>query len=420
MGSQLPLFRPAAVEARRRDGLGAIVLARPVSFTFLSAFLAALACGLLAFAYFGRYTAHSTLRGRLVPERGVIEITNSQPGAIAEKRVVEGQRVAAGEVLFVVSSERLARTGTATQHTIAEELLRRRRSLVAQIDTTRQLERAERAALTERRAALRAENGSLEQALSAQRQRLAIAVEAAERYAAVRAAGFLSEEQWTLRRAELLEQRGRLENLERERAIIARLVAELEGRAATLGPQYANEIAELERAVGATDLEIVDNDAGRAVVVAAPPPGTVTGVVGEVGQYIERGAVLARVVPLDPVLVAELAAPSRAVGFLAAGKNVRLRYAAFPYQKFGHARGTIAAISQATLAAGDPAHAQAVFRSEPVYRVAVTLGSQTVTAYGEPQRLLPGMEVEADVLLDTRRLYEWVLEPLYALAGRTG
>jgi membrane fusion protein len=32
--------------------------------------------------------------------------------------------------------------------------------------------------------------------------------------------------------------------------------------------------------------------------------------------------------------------------------------------------------------------------------------------------LLAGMTVEADVLLERRRLYEWVLEPLYALAGR--
>jgi membrane fusion protein len=28
------------------------------------------------------------------------------------------------------------------------------------------------------------------------------------------------------------------------------------------------------------------------------------------------------------------------------------------------------------------------------------------------------MAVEADVLLDTRRLYEWVLEPLYSLRGK--
>jgi membrane fusion protein len=50
----------------------------------------------------------------------------------------------------------------------------------------------------------------------------------------------------------------------------------------------------------------------------------------------------------------------------------------------------------------------------------VALASQTVNAYGAPRRLLPGMAVEADVLLERRRLYEWVLEPLYALAGRVG
>ena len=41
----LPLFRPAAVAAQRRDECGGIVLTRAWSFTILSAFLAALAVG---------------------------------------------------------------------------------------------------------------------------------------------------------------------------------------------------------------------------------------------------------------------------------------------------------------------------------------------------------------------------------------
>ncbi len=28
------------------------------------------------------------------------------------------------------------------------------------------------------------------------------------------------------------------------------------------------------------------------------------------------------------------------------------------------------------------------------------------------------MTLEADVLIETRRIYEWVLDPLYSLAGR--
>ncbi|MFA6064174.1 MAG: hypothetical protein WC736_16410 [Gallionella sp.] len=47
------------------------------------------------------------------------------------------------------------------------------------------------------------------------------------------------------------------------------------------------------------------------------------------------------------------------------------------------------------------------------YRVEVALDSQSVLAYGKRESLRPGMTLDADVLLDRRRLIEWVLEPLY-------
>ena len=55
---------------------------------------------------------------------------------------------------------------------------------------------------------------------------------------------------------------------------------------------------------------------------------------------------------------------------------------------------------------------------EPLYRIKVALASQTVAAYGRAEPLQAGMEVQADVLLDRRRLIEWVFEPLLSLAGR--
>lgn len=414
MTTHQPLFRAAAVAARKRDGLGAIVLVRPISFTFLTAFAAAIAGGLVSVACFASYTAHATLRGRLVPERGVIDVTTQQAGTIVEKRAAEGARVAAGDALLVLSSERLTRTGAVLAAAVGAELEQRRTSLAEQIDNTRRLESTERAALRARREALGAETASLAEALTAKRRRLALAERAAQRYADVRARGFLSEEQWAMREAELLEQQSGLEALEREDAALARLAAELDERIETLEPRYANAVAELERALAATERELVENDARRATVVTAPQPGTLTGVAAEVGQPVEPGAVLARIVPNEPTLVAELFAPSRAVGFVAVGDAVRLRYAAFPYQKFGHARGTVTGVSAATVAS------DATRAGEPLYRVTVALEAQTVAAYGEPRRLLSGMAVEADVLAERRRLYEWVLEPLYALAGRVG
>ena len=55
---------------------------------------------------------------------------------------------------------------------------------------------------------------------------------------------------------------------------------------------------------------------------------------------------------------------------------------------------------------------------EPLYRITVTLDRQSVIAYGQPQALAPGMQLEADVLLDRRRLVEWLFEPVLGIAGR--
>jgi membrane fusion protein len=46
------------------------------------------------------------------------------------------------------------------------------------------------------------------------------------------------------------------------------------------------------------------------------------------------------------------------------------------------------------------------------------LDKTTITAYGRQEPLRVGMTVSADVELDSRRLYEWLLEPLWSLQGR--
>ena len=56
--------------------------------------------------------------------------------------------------------------------------------------------------------------------------------------------------------------------------------------------------------------------------------------------------------------------------------------------------------------------------TEPAYRVTVVLESQVVKAYGQDLPLQAGMIVDADIWLDRRRLYEWVLDPLYSVLGR--
>ena len=106
------------------------------------------------------------------------------------------------------------------------------------------------------------------------------------------------------------------------------------------------------------------------------------------------------------------------------GQAVWLRYAAYPYQKFGMARGEVAHVSPTPIAPQDlPAgQAQALVSAaqanEPLYRIDVRLDRQAIAAYGRELPLRAGMALEADVNLEHRRIWEWLFEPLLATAKR--
>ena len=45
---------------------------------------------------------------------------------------------------------------------------------------------------------------------------------------------------------------------------------------------------------------------------------------------------------------------------------------------------------------------------------------QYITAYGRHENLKPGMLLDADIMGEKRRLIEWLVEPLYSVAGKVG
>lgn len=133
---------------------------------------------------------------------------------------------------------------------------------------------------------------------------------------------------------------------------------------------------------------------------------------------VGAGQSLLSILPAGSALQAQLLVPSRAIGFIEPGSRVVMRYQAFAYQKFGQQYGRVADISRSALT---PAEVEALVGQqprEPVYRVKVTLDSQRVLAYGHPEPVRPGMALDADILMERRRLIEWVFEPLYGAVHR--
>lgn len=417
------LYRTTALNASRTKWLGDIVLARPVSFGFLTAFATILAALVIIFLTCETYTKHSTVAGQLMPASGLVKIYTPQAGVVVEQHVIEGHAVKQGDTLIVLSSERQSLRGP-TQATISERVNTRQRSLRDHLDKTRRLQRDEILSLQTKIAAQQQEAAKLDTEIESQHVRVKLAEEAFARYQDLVAKNFVSKETLQQKQAELLDQRLRLQSLERDQIVVRRDAGTAQDELASLPLRHANQLAEIERDVAVVDQELSESEAKRRLVVTAPENGIATAVVVNTGQAVDPSKPLLSIVPSNAKLHAHLYAPSRAVGFARPGDTVLLRYQAYPYQKFGHARGKVMSVAKSALPGaeinelGNSTNTLNGNGSEPLYLITVDLESQTIQAYGKPQTLQAGMLLEADILQDTRRLYEWVLEPLYSLTGK--
>jgi membrane fusion protein len=336
---------------------------------------------------------------------------------VAERRVSQGQSVHAGDVLFVLSLDHTR--GGGAQARVQRSLQARQDSLIESLEAQQRLSREQDAALVLRLDTLRREMGQFDGETELQRQRLALSQQALTRLEALRVDGFATTAQIQTKSEEVLAMRVQLASLERQRSALARDAAALESQRRELPLRVRARSGELQREAQALDKESAENEAKHELVIRAPQDGTVAVVLAEPGQSVAPDAALASLVPADTRLLAHLYAPSSALGFIRPDQTVRLRVAAFPHQKFGHQAGLVQQVSSTPLQAGELAALPlAVKPNEPMYRVTVRLERQTVMAYGREEPLAAGMQLDADVLLERRRLLEWMFAPVLGIAGR--
>ena len=124
--------------------------------------------------------------------------------------------------------------------------------------------------------------------------------------------------------------------------------------------------------------------------------------------------------PANSGLEAELLVPESLLASIPIGGEVLLRYPAYPHQHYGQYHGRVVGISRQPVPAVRTDIADtAAGRAQSTYRVTVALDRQRVRDDSGIERdLRPGLGVEADIVLEKHRLYEWLLEPFSRLRER--
>lgn len=418
VNSPIPLFRSQAVEHISNRKYGTVLLAHPLSHRFLTLLFVGITAAIIAFFTFFSTTRKAQCSGVLLPDLGVIRVLPTQAGVILSKRVVEGQAVHAGDVLFVLSSERSALTGDA-QKTISSLLVNRRNSFNADQNQLLVQSRTRLDALRRRAAELEGESSKIDAQIVLQKQRVQLAQQAFKRYSDLKDTNYISAAQLQDKQAEFIDQQQRLAELNRVKSANSRDLTTAQADIADLQLQTQRDAAAVQRNVSSVEQDLTENEARRELLVRAPQDGTVTAITAAVGQTVSPNAAIASLIPAGSQLEAEIYAPSRSVGFVQPGMHVLLRYQAYPYQKFGQYQATVRDVASNPLRPDElPLGASPGNSNEALYRIRVTLNQQNVKAYGRDLPLKSGMALDASILLEKRRLYEWVLEPLYSISGR--
>jgi len=413
------LFRQEVLRAAADTHSGATLQITPVKAGKLTAFFALLAVAVLAMLVWGQYTKKERVTGELQPRDGVALIVATEPGVIQRVRVSEGQAVKAGQVIAEISHERFGQAGS-TQALLERNLAGQRSQVQKQSAGQGQAHQAALAAVDQRMAQARRDQGTLNEEIALQTQQIASASQLVAQLQPLRDERIVSDLQFEQQRQQLLDQRARLQTLKRQLSATQADLAQAQDERAKLIAQHGVDQATLERDLLTLQQDEVQRQGARVELLTAPVDGVVSGLLATPGQSTTAHSTIASIVPAQSPLEAVLYVPSTAMGFIKPGQSVHISYDAFPYQRFGQYQGTVRSVSQTDVNVSPPSSIGGERNGErrALFMVRVALDDAQVQAYGTRIPLHAGHTLSADIHIDRRSLIRWMLDPLFAFSGR--
>jgi hemolysin D len=409
--------------------------------------LLALLSGLLLWALLGRLDIVAVAEGKLIPESYLKIVQPAEAGIVKNILVHEGESVHAGQILMQMD----ALAAEADTKSIESEFLRRKLTL-RRIETELsgrpfQTEPGDPPELAQEIAAqYKANRAALEASLAEERSWLAKArqdMAAAEQvkrkleetlphyreqdkaYEKLVKDGFAGALMGSDKHRERLEKEQELQTqgflIESARAG----VAQSEKKMAQIDSDYRRQLHvernEVQNQFDKLQQELAKQEHKQDLLeLKAPKDGIVKDLATHTeGTVVQPGTILLTLVPRDETLMAEVWVSNEDIGFVRQGQPVKLKFAAFPFQKYGLIEGSIervsadAADSSSGNNAGTQGDSGATKKSQPLlYKALVRLHDMALEQDGQRYPLSAGMQANAEIWLGDRTVMEYLLSPV--------
>lgn len=364
----------------------------------------------------GDYKRKTTVKGTLVTDRGAVQIRSPSDGLVEVMSVTQGERVGKGDTLLVIKPGISGMDGMAVVSRLVDKNRQQAALIKTMISDEHESHRVRVAQQKSDIESLELQQSQLAQLIHNEEGVKALLDDKFSRLQLLLSKQLIALSDLESMRIERLQQENNLHKLRLEQGKNQKALKEAASRTQLLVLEhqqrlagFSNDLADLQK----QELELASR---QSLSIVSPVNGEVAVINKLAGETVLPRQILFSVIQEDSTLEAELYIPSRAVGFVQPGLAVNMRFDAFPHQKFGLQPARVKGVAQVISLPGEPGSDSE--RQEAYYKARAVLEKQSVKAFGELVPLKPGMQFSADIVLESRSLFEWLLEPLYILAER--
>ncbi|MDI2112662.1 HlyD family efflux transporter periplasmic adaptor subunit [Commensalibacter nepenthis] len=418
------LFRSQALSAKKDAWLGNVQDIQPISVRIICIASFLLTILFVLYFYYGSYTRRVHAVGNVMPSSGLVTIGSRVNGIITKKNIVEGQFVKKNDVLFVISVDSNSISGPTQEH-INNLLKQQEKILNKQIEIKEQDAPIEKNNIFNSLSNLQKQHNKVTEQINKDNeiipliQSSLVLIQKAKKLSLATNQEYQSQ---LFTYAQILSTHAQF--LQNQTTIEGQILDNV-SKIKLFDNKRTSEVNELKKQLLQTKQQIIESEKQQNIYITAPIDGKITAVRGYIGQQIEANMSLASIIPKDDPLDAELYVSSSSIGFLKKQQVVILRYDAFPYQKFGFAKGIITEITYSPITSkvmGKEAVSEqlvteftqnnSVNTDHTLYRIRVRPTKEYILADGKIYYLHPGMRVQADIAVDNRKLYQWMFKPV--------
>lgn len=402
-----------------------------------------LVAGLVVWALVGKLDIVAVAEGKLVPQSYLKIVQPSEAGIVKEILVQEGETVSVGQVLM-----RMDTLLTEADAKSLEAEFARKRLALRRIDAelsgkpfqlesgdppllAREIEAQYRANRTALEAALAEESSHLlkaRQDLSAAEQVRAKLTDTLPHYRDQEEAfdrlaqkGFAGALTVSDKRRERIEKEQELKTQKHVIESARASIMQSEKKLAQIDSDYRRQLYaernDVDNALDKLTQEIAKQSHRKDLLeLKSSQAAIVKDLATTIGTVVQPGTVLLTLVPTEDTLRAEVWVSNEDIGFVRPGRSVKLKFAAYPFQKYGMIEGTVEHVSAD---AADNANNHDAPQNEEkrnsmplLFKALVALKTMKLEMDGERFPLNAGMQTSAEILLGSRTVAEYLLSPV--------